>query len=369
MTRAQGVPPGLGELLAQRVAGARLVEVVPLRPDVDTRDATHKGIGYGVPLRLTLVDEATGARRQLVLRFVTANEFGHDRRADRAAELLLAYDTWGRIPCHVGALDVGAVRRDGRLVSLRDTGEFWLLSEWAPGQLYADDLRRLAASGAASPVDVTRADTLANYLVQLHAAREDDRVAGAIAYRRAIRDLVGHGEGIFGLIDSYPDDVPAAPPARLRAIEERCVAWRWRLRGRAARLCRTHGDFHPFNVLFDGPAPVLLDASRGGRGDPADDAVCMAVNYVFFALDAPASWARGLGPLWRTFWGTYLAGSGDRALGEVAAPFFAWRGLVLASPRWYPDLSARARDRLLGFVEAILAAPRFEPAAAERLFP
>ena len=49
---------------------------------------------------------------------------------------------------------------------------------------------------------------------------------------------------------------------------------------------------------------------------------------------------------------------------EVIAPFFAWRGLVVASPRWYPHLAAEDRDRILRFVERALAAERFEPAWA-----
>lgn len=356
-------PPGLEELLARRIPGARIVAIVPLRPDTVIAGATAKGAGYGVPLRIE-VEAAGGAQRTLVLHFAAPNEFGHDRRSDRAEELLLAFDTFPTIPSHVRALDVGAVRAGGALVSLADAGEFWLLTEWGAGHVYADELRRLAAGGAATAADLAHAATLARYLVGLHAQREQS----VVAYRRAVRDLVGHGEGIFGLCDSYPPGVPGAPLARLQRIEERCLAFRWRLRGREARLARTHGDFHPFNIVFDGDVLRLLDASRGGHGDPADDVTCLAVNFVFFALDAPGAWARALGPLWRAFWKTYLDGSGDRALLEVAAPFLAWRVLVLASPRWYPELSATARDALLGFVEQALAAPRFAPETAEALF-
>ena len=114
-------------------------------------------------------------------------------------------------------------------------------------------------------------------------------------------------------------------------------------------------------------APWLLDASRGGLGDPADDVTCLAVNYVFFALGRRSS-AGALRELWHRFWSRYLAGSGDRELLEVAAPFLAWRGLVLACPRWYPDLADAARDRLLGLVERALAAPAFDPAMADPVF-
>jgi hypothetical protein len=356
----------LERFLRSRLPHHRLAEVRPLRADGGmTGTATEKGTGYGIPLRLGLVDEHTGQRRDLVLHFAAANAFGHDRRADRAEEVLLAFDTFSAIPHQASAIDVGVVDGQGRLQSLREAGEFWLLTDWAPGRIYADDLRRIAAAGEASPADVGRADALARCLVELHTPIDADPVG----YQRAIRDLVGHGEGIFGIVDGYPGDVAGASRARLQAIEARCVEWRWRLKDRHHRLARTHGDFHPFNVVLDDADQItLLDASRGGRGDPADDATCMAINYVFFALPDRSSWARGLGPLWRRFWASYLSGTGDAELGEVAAPFFAWRALVLCNPRWYPEAGAEVRERLLGFAERLLGAPRFAPEMAEELF-
>ncbi len=365
------VPPGLRELLRELFPGSRLVDASPLRADSDAaadeaRSRTAKAAGYGLPVRLRLADASSGAEMDLVFRTASANDFGHDRRSDRAQELLLAFDSFDRIPDHVAALDVGAILDDGRLASLRRAGEFYLLTAYAPGELYAGDLRRIARERTARPRDVARADALARYLVELHSV-PGERPA---AYRRAIRDLVGHGEGIFGVIDSYPDDVPGAPPARLAAIEERCVEWRWRLRGEEARLRRTHGDFHPFNILFAGETELtVLDTSRGCQGDPADDVSALALNYVFFALEEPASWRDGLGILWRRFWTEYARGGRDERLHAVIAPFLAWRGLVMASPAFYPALPGDARDRLLGLVEEALAADRFDPAAAERMFP
>jgi hypothetical protein len=53
---------------------------------------------------------------------------------------------------------------------------------------------------------------------------------------------------------------------------------------------------------------------------------------------------------------------------ETAPPFLAWRALVLASPRFYPHLSAPARDVLLSFAERALDAPPLDPGSAEALF-
>lgn len=363
------VPEGLAALVASLLPGARLVSVAPLAPDTG-RDETEKVEGYGRPLRVTVREEG-GRVRALVFRTATANEFGHDRRADRADAMLLAADLFNTVPAHVRALDVGAIASDGRLVSLSGTGEFYLLTDFAEGTMYSDDLRRIAAEGAATPLDLARCEALARYLVALH---RDRPAPDAVAWRRAVRDLLGHGEGIFGIVDGYPRDVPGAPAARLRAIEERCLAWRWRLRDREERLARTHGDFHPFNIVFrppagaeDGTGFTLLDASRGGRGDPADDVVALTVNYVFFALERRAAWPRGLGRLWRRFLDVYLGAGGDGGVLGAAPPFLAWRGLVLGCPRFYPHLAAEGRDALLGLVERALDAGALDPAAPEAL--
>jgi hypothetical protein len=187
-------------------------------------------------------------------------------------------------------------------------------------------------------------------------------------YTRAVRDLIGSGEGIFGMIDGYGADVPAAPPERLRRIEAACARWRWKLREHEPRLARIHGDFHPFNIVFkDDTELALLDASRGAMGDPADDLTALAINYVFFALDVPGAWRRGLGALWHRLWTRYTRATNDFEALDVAAPWLAWRALVVANPVWYPKLSVDARDRLLGWIERTLAADRLDPASADEV--
>jgi hypothetical protein len=354
-------PPRLRAHLARLYPGYRVVEIVPLAPDTGaTRGAAAKAAGYGLPVRIELAGEH-GESLQLVWRVASANEFGHDRRADRAAGMVLAFDDFPRIPHHVEAVDLGAIRSDGELVSIRDAGELYLITTYAPGTVYADDLRRIARAGHASELDTTRVDALASYLAQLHTPLVEPG-----RYRRAIRDLIGHGEGIFGMIDGYPP-ADAAPPERLHAIERRCTEWRWRLREHETRLTRTHGDFHPFNVVFEDTQLHVLDASRGCSGDPADDLTAMAINFVLFAIDLPGAW-NGLGPLWHRFWNTYLRARPDPALTSVAPPFFAWRALVVCNPRFYPELSPRGRDTLLGLAETALDAYNFEPAWADELF-
>jgi Ser/Thr protein kinase RdoA (MazF antagonist) len=359
--QAASVPEGLRARLASLFPGARIVATRTLRPDASpSGSVSEKGIGYGKPIRVGL-ELADGARRDVVFHTASPDDFGHDRRADRADAMLLAYDSFAQIPRHVEALDVGAIRSDGALVPLVDTREFYLITGWVDGTLYADDLRRIAATGIATKLDVARVDALAHYLADLH------RAAGSHegAYTRSIRDLVGGGEGIAGMVDGYPPDTPGAPIERLHTIEQLCLEWRFRLRGRVERLRRTHGDFHPFNLLFgDQTDLVVLDTSRGSEGDPADDVAALTINYLFFGLGQRGHWQSGLGTLWERFFTVYSREAREVDVLDAIAPFFAWRALVIASPRWYPNLSPDERGRILAFAERALRAKRFDPASA-----
>ncbi len=361
---ASTAAPALRHAVERALPGGRVTSVTALGPDTESHDATHKAAGYGVPLRIDAVD-AGGKPHRFVFHTASPGVFGHDRRADRAAEMLLAFDDFPKIPGHVEAVDVGAIARSsGELVSLRDAGELYLLTRWAEGHVYAEELRALAARGRLEDRDARHCEALAGYLARLHEPRDD-----AAAWRRSVRDLVGSGEGIFGIIDGYPDDAPGAPPERLRAIERRCVDWRWRVVNRSDRLRRTHGDFHPFNLVFDSEDRlVTLDASRGCLGDAADDLCALSINYVFFALGHAGAWRNGLRPLWYRVWNGWMALTGERDVLDFAAPWLAWRGLVLANPAWYPDVGENERRALLGFVEHVLDAPRLDLDAADSVF-
>ena len=97
-------------------------------------------------------------------------------------------------------------------------------------------------------------------------------------------------------------------------------------------------------------------------GEPADDVTSMTINYFFFSL---CRWGSLRGPfevLFRSFWETYIEASGDKDVTKTAAPFFAFRGLVLASPVWYPRISVDVRRRMFRFIENVLDAQEFDPA-------
>jgi hypothetical protein len=315
-----------------------------------------KEYGYGKPLLIEY--ETSAGRKRAVLHTVKPGPFGHEHMSDRAQSLLWDHASFNLLPRHIRSIDVGAIRRGGRAVSLGDAEEFFILTEYAEGHCYVDDLFRLKAGDPLSEVDRQRAHALAEYLAGIHRVRSGE---GGL-YVRRIRELVGHSECIMGLTDSYPPDQTAVPWETLRGIERAAVEWRWKLKGRVHRLCQVHGDFHPWNILFrEGADFSLLDRSRGEWGDAADDVACLTMNYLFFSLQRSGRLEGPFEVLFRDFWRRYLDATGDGEILEVAAPFFAFRGLVMAHPVWYPALDEGVRRKLLNFSMAVLGQDRFEP--------
>jgi hypothetical protein len=324
----------------------------------DNRTQEVKGFGYGVPVKVVYSVNGEGARRAVVLHTMTPGPFGHEHMADRAGELLWEHQTFNRLPRHVRSLDVcGLQQPGGEMLSVGNAGEFCLLTEYVEGESYSHDLERIRETGASADSDFARAAALCDYLVDIHKTPGEDPEL----YVRRIRELVGSGECIMGIADSYPPH-PLAPASFLERIEHLCVGWRWRLKHRVHRLRQVHGDFHPWNILFRTAADFsVLDRSRGEFGDPADDVTALTMNYVFFSLQRSQKLEGVLERLFREFWQRYLENSGDEEMLCVAAPFFAFRGLVMASPLWYPTLSDDIRKGLLTFVVNVLEEDRFDP--------
>jgi hypothetical protein len=327
----------------------------------ETTGASYKQYGYGAPIRLTF--RAEGRTRHVVLGTMSPGPFGHEHPADRAQAMLWDYDCYGRLPSHIAALDVGAFTDEGELMSVASAKEFFLLTQWSEGATYHKDLERLAGATRPTVLDRKRVETLAGYLAAIHRVKHSDPQL----YRRRLRELLGHGECIMGLTDSYPDRFAFITDELLQSIEVACNEWRWRLRGKHARLSQVHGDFHPWNVLFrKGTDFSVLDRSRGEWGEPADDVTSMSINYFFFSLCRHGRLKGPLEVLFRSFWDIYLSRSRDRGVLATAAPFFAFRGLVLASPLWYPKLTVTVRRKIFRFIENVLAADRFDPADVNR---
>lgn len=331
------------ELLNLRKIG----ETIPTTEDV-------KGFGYGAPLLIEYV--SGGKKRSAVLSTMRVQHgFGHDHFSDRARILLWQNSTFGKLPKHVPSLDVGYFTADGEMISSGKAKEYFLLMEKVEGKEYFFDLERVKEKGAID-LDYHRAAALADYLADIHSAKKDCDPL----YQRKIREIVGDGECIFGILDDYPENPTFLEPNELCEIEKLCVEWRWKLRNKTQRLCQVHGDFHPWNVMFrDGTDFTVMDRSRGEWGEAADDITAMAMNYIFYSVQKSYRLSGDLKDLFELFFERYLERTGDDALLEVIPPFFAFRALVVASPTWYPLLTDEVRRTLFNFLENVLAQDEF----------
>ena len=335
-------------------APVAVTALVPLRESKASGAAKEYGYGHPVKIEFTV----GVSPRAAVLETTSPGPFGHEHMADRARMMLWDHAAYNALPKHVRSLDVGAFDSEGNLLSVANAEEFFLLVEHVEGTGYILDIARLQEGAPLRDLDLSRVDALCDYLVGIHSVRGPDPGL----YVRRIRELLGDGECIMGVCDGYPLPHGFVTAALLEEIERRCVAWRWRLKDRSDRLRQVHGDYHPFNILFrEGTDFTVLDRSRGEWGEPADDVTALTGNYLFASLQTAGKLEGSFETLFRRFWDRYIERTGDAGILEIAAPFFAFRCLVMASPIWYPSLDASVRRKLFSFILSILDAPSFAP--------
>lgn len=314
-----------------------------------------KEFGYGVPYIVEF--SVKGETKKVVLETIRPGGFGHDHFSDRAQILLWQNSAFNKLPRHVRSVDVGAFTVDGSLKSVGDCLEFFIVSEKAEGKPYHRDLDRIMEQKSLTELDEDRCQTLSDYIVQVHEIKKDFPEL----YVGRIRDLLGHGECIMGLTDSYPSGLDYISWKELCYIEKKCIEWRWKVKNRTHRCSRVHGDFHPWNILFrTGTDFSVLDRSRGEWGEPADDVSAITINYIFYSLQAYGKLSGPFESLFQKFWDNYLQKTGDEEMLKVIQPFFAWRGLVIASPLWYPNLSLDVRIKLFNFIKNVLETEELE---------
>lgn len=306
-------------------------------------------------------------QRNLVMRIVRADTgWGHDYLGDRAAVLLLQHRLFNTAPkgtcCK--SLDVAALSESGDIVSIGDALEFFDLVEEVTdkqGKPYVEDLFRIAGDRSVTEQDLKRCDALVEYLAMLHSKKKNN----PILYKRHIRDLVGHGEMLMGVVDTYPDirTLDFTNPKEIEHIEVKAVEWRNRIKFLSHRLSRIHGDFHPFgNIRFREDDSILaLDLAREEFGEPADDVSCLSINYLFFSVWHHGGFVDPFRSLFNRFIGGYLKATGDEEILSVIAPFYAFRGLVVTHPLYYPEMEYTKRRLMLSFIINVLNDERFDP--------
>jgi len=314
-----------------------------------------KGYGYGQPLLLEV--ECGDLIRRYVLNTMREDHFGHEYMSDRAGILIWNHLTYNKLPKHVKSVGLGYIDSGGWIHSINDPIEFIQLVEYVEGKEYYHDLIRIAETQELTELDKDRVYALAGYLADIHSVKMND----PFLYRRRIRELIGHGEALMGLVDSYKGDEDFLLENELMEIELNAVRWRWRIRDYSHRLSQVHGDFHPWNIKFrEGTDFTVLDRSRGEWGEPADDVAALTINYIFFSLMYYEDFRDPFKKLWTLFFNRYLSKTGDEEILRVIQPFYAWRGLVIANPIWYPNLKYNVRRMIFKFIHNVLEKDYFD---------
>ena len=351
----------------------------------DVTQVNVSRLGSGVQGSGFLVETTTSTGIQsYVIKTLISEGLGHDYPSDRAAVFLLDLDEYNNLPKHVKGIDVLSEMRDGSLKSIGGGKEYYLLMERAEGKSYFNDLTALSRKDRLGEEDIKKIKAMTSYLAGIHAVKKDSKTL----YFRKLRDTVGHGECLMGVFDTYPDGVLSCE--EMADIIKKSVDRIAKLKPKYTRLSLIHGDFHPGNIWFKefnpeseppspvlaahtppllpqfaggaygGPDFVLLDRSRGPWGDPADDVTALAINYIFFSIkhyeDVMGAYLDGL----KLFFSEYVRTSGDEEITGIVAPFFAFRGAVVANPVFYPELTLGQRNLIFRFVHNVLDDDRFD---------
>ena len=336
-----------------------------------------KRLGSGVHGTGFLIEiETEKGRRSYVLKDLASEGLGHDYPSDRAAVFLLAHETYGKLPKHVKAVDVIALKENGSMKSIGGGVDYFMLMERGEGENYFNDLAAFSEKNSLDDRDREKIKAMTSYLAEIHTVKKDSKTL----YWRKLRDTIGHGECLMGVFDTYPDGTLSYE--EMAEIEKKSIDWKSRLKPKYKRLSQIHGDFHPGNIWFTPPLPplgrggkvgftpnselktdidfVLLDRSRGPWGDPADDITALTINYIFFSIKHHGSvrgpYLEGL----TLFFDRYVTLTGDNEIYDVVAPFFAFRGAVVANPIFYPELTPEQRRLIFSFVNNVLDDERFK---------
>lgn len=338
------------------------VEVLSIEPI--SRDQVYAG-GLGSAFFVNL----EGNKRFVAK--ISGKGFGRENPEDRGRDALWVHRT-STLPRQPKAIAVGSITKDGRIVSLNSDSEYVVVLEEAKGRSYHLYLKDILGRGVINQNDKTAVLNLSNYLVEVHKEKKD----APNLYRRHLREIVGGHEGIPA-IDSILWKVLDEEQIKekiekdkielrkdILELKKRAVEHADRIEDMTHRCSPIHGDFHPFeNIRFENyPNDFsVIDRSRAEYGEPADDITAMWINYFNHALLDKGNYTGKFKEFGDTFLNNYLRKTNDYEMFKVVQPFLIWRGLVIATPIWYPNTPIVVRNKIFNFIKNVSEVEEFNP--------
>ncbi|MEK6914446.1 MAG: hypothetical protein AABW83_02235 [Nanoarchaeota archaeon] len=316
------------------------------------------GTGYRLKFKLDNKDKT------LILKSLFKENLGMDHYSDRASSLLEAHDNYNKMESHIKSEDVIAHNNNDSLTSIGDTKEFYILMEEAKGEDLFKDFENIRKSRLLEEKTKNKIKIISDFLVELH----KNKHKSTSLYRRKIRDTIGSGCSLIGLLDMHPENAfKQFEKEWLEIIKLSINFWR-KSRNLTHRLSEIHADYHPGNLWFNNNELIILDRSKGRFGEPADDIIAFAINPIMYSLITNQKFEGSFKEIFDLFWNNYFKQTKDKEMRKIMAPYIAFRISVITNPLFYNDeffgSSKKAnliRKKLINFALNVLKDKEFDP--------
>ncbi|MAG61441.1 hypothetical protein CMI43_01315 [Candidatus Pacearchaeota archaeon] len=293
------------------------------------------GTGYSLKFKIN------NKEKTLVLKSLFTENLGMDHYSDRASSLLDAHDNYNKMDNHVKSEDVIAQNEDNSLTSVGNAKEFYILMEEAKGDDLFKDFNEIKETKQLKDETKEKILTISNFLVELH----KNKHKSIPLYRRKIRDTIGSGGSLIGLLDMHPDSAFEQFEKKWMSIVSKSIIFWRRSRDMHNRLCEIHADYHPGNLWFEDQKLTILDRSRGRFGEPADDITAFIINPIMYSLITNGNFEGPFKEIFDIFWNNYFKKTNDKEMRKIMAPYIAFRVAVVTNPIFYNDESLGGKEK------------------------
>lgn len=293
------------------------------------------GTGYSLKFKLN------GKNKTLVLKSLFTENLGMDHYSDRAASLLDAHDNYNKMKDHVKSEDVLAHNENNSLTSIGKAKEFYILMEEAKGEDLFKDFEKIKETKQLTEETKEKIKKISDFLVELHKNKHES----IPLYRRKIRDTLGSGGSLIGLLDMHPDPAFKQFEEKWIQIVKLSINFWKRSRNMHNRLCEIHADYHPGNLWFENQKLTILDRSRGRFGEPADDITAFAINPIMYSLMTNGNFEGPFKEMFDIFWNNYFKQTNDKEMRKIMAPYIAFRVSVVTNPIFYNDEALGGKEK------------------------